>query len=82
MPLRAYAHAPYCHQWPLRLYITFRHFLINGKIKKITEHKMCVEIFSTILSEIFILISRIQRDNITNVHSASCEVPFTLVTLL
>jgi len=49
--------------------------------KKIIEHEMCVKIFSAILSETFTLISRIQRDNIINVHSSSCEVPVTLATL-
>jgi len=78
----AYAHALYCHQWTLRLCIIFRHFLKNGNIKKkIIEHEMCVKIFSAILSETFTLISRIQRDNIINVHSSSCEVPVTLATL-
>jgi hypothetical protein len=26
------AHVPYCHLWPVRLYSTFPHYLINGKI--------------------------------------------------
>jgi hypothetical protein len=30
-----------------------------------TEHKMCVLTFSTALSEIFLIISRTERDNIT-----------------
>jgi len=44
------AHGPYCHLWPSPLYNSFPHFLINGKIlekKKVTEHKICVLIFST-----------------------------------
>ena len=38
----------YCHLWPVRLYIIFPNYLINGTIfekKKITEHGMCVLIF-------------------------------------
>jgi len=44
------AHAPYCHLWPAPLYIIFPHYIINGTIfggGSITEHKMCVLIFST-----------------------------------
>jgi len=42
------AHAPYCHLCPAPLYNIFPHYLINGTIfeKKVTEHKMCVLIFS------------------------------------
>ena len=41
------AHAPYCHLWPAHLYTIFQHRLINGtilerKIEKSIEHKMCV----------------------------------------
>ena len=34
---------------PVPLYNSFSHFLISGKIleKKVTEHKMCVVMFST-----------------------------------
>ena len=43
--------------------------------KKVVEGKMCVSIFSTTLSEIFIIIRRIQRNIIVNMHgAASCEV--------
>ena len=44
------AHAPNGHVWPVPLYNIFPHYLINGTIfekKKVTEHKMCVLIFST-----------------------------------
>jgi len=43
------AHASYCHLWPAPLYNIFPHFLINGTIfekEKVTEHKICVLIFS------------------------------------
>jgi len=45
------AHAPYCQLWPAPFYKISPHFPINGTIfegkKKITQHKMCVLIFST-----------------------------------
>ena len=50
----------------------FPHYLINGTIigKKITEHKMCVLIFSTTLSETFLIIRRTESDNITiHIHT-------------
>jgi len=45
----------------------FPHYLINGTIigEKITEHKMCVLIFSTTLSETFLIILRTEHDDIT-----------------
>jgi hypothetical protein len=46
--------------------------------KKVIEHKMCVLIFSKTLTEI-ILILRIQRDTIINVHRYSCTVPVIIV---
>jgi hypothetical protein len=41
------AHAPYCHLWPVRLYNIFPLYLVNGKIKKNTEHESAVFISST-----------------------------------
>jgi len=39
---------PYCHLWPVQIYNIFPHYLINGITfqKKVTEHKLCVLIFS------------------------------------
>ena len=55
----------------LALYLNhiFRHFLINDTIleKNVTEHKMFVLIFSTNLFEIFLILTRIQRDVVINV---------------
>jgi hypothetical protein len=39
--------------------------------KKGIEHKMCVLIFSTTMSETFPILRRIQRDIIMNVHTSS-----------
>jgi len=36
--------------------------------KKVTEHKMCVLIFLSILSEMFLILRRTERDIIINVH--------------
>jgi hypothetical protein len=55
------AHAPHCHT----------HYLINGpSFKKILNIK-CVLIFSTTLSDIFIILRRIERDMIINVYLSS-----------
>ena len=36
--------------------------------KSVTEHKICILIFSTNLSETYFIIRRIQRDIVINVH--------------
>ena len=56
------AHEPYCHLWPAMLYNIFPHYLINNMLfrgKKSLEYEKCVVIFSTPLSEIFIILRRI-----------------------
>jgi len=60
------ARAPNCHLWPSRLCNIFLHYLINGTIfeKKVTEHKTCVLILYTILSETFLILKGIERDMI------------------
>jgi hypothetical protein len=40
---------------------------------------MCVLIFSTNLSETLLILRRIQRDIIINLHRSLCEVPIILV---
>jgi len=43
----------------------FSNYLINGMIfekKRVIEHKMCVLNLSTMLSEIFLIIRRVDRD--------------------
>ena len=76
----------YCYMWPAPLYSIFPNYLVNGEIfetkKKVTEHKMCVLVSSTILSETFLILRRTERDMIRNVYrSASCKVPVSLVRL-
>jgi hypothetical protein len=50
-----------------------------GFREKVFERKMFVLIFSTTLSEIFLILIIIQRDIIINIHSSLCEVPVILV---
>ena len=46
--------------------------------KNITEHKMCILIFSTNLFETFLILRRIQRGIVKNVKTCSCKVPVIL----
>jgi hypothetical protein len=50
---------------------TLSHKQHDFRGKKVTEHKMCVFILSTILSEIFFNLRRTERDVIKNVHRSS-----------
>jgi hypothetical protein len=47
-------------------------------MKKVIEHKMCVLIFYTNLSQTFLILRRIQRDIITNVHTSTCNTRLVL----
>jgi hypothetical protein len=72
------AHALYCQRSPARLYSIFPHYLINDTIfrggkKKVIEHKICVLIVSTTLSETFLILRRNERDMIKNMHCNSCK---------
>jgi hypothetical protein len=40
----------------------------------ILQHKMCVLIFSATLSQIFVILRKLERDIIINVHRSSCKV--------
>jgi len=48
------------------------------KKKKVLGHKSCVLIFSTNLSETFLILRRTERNMIINVHRFSCNVPVIL----
>ena len=70
----------YCHLWPVRLCQVFPHYLINGTIfgKTLLTIK-CVFWFSVqLLSELFLILGRVQRDIVINVHRSSCKVPFVI----
>jgi hypothetical protein len=69
------------HSWRLWLQHIFRSCLIRGTIfgNKVTEHKMCVFWFSLrVLSKAFLVLSRIQRDIVTNVKSLHVKNPLFL----
>jgi hypothetical protein len=54
----------------------FSHFLIKIRVfkKEVIEYKMCVLIFSTLLSETFLILRRNERDLVKNVYWSSCKV--------
>ena len=56
----------YCRLWPFRFCSIFPHYLIKGTIfeKKKYSNTRCVFIFSTTLSETFLILRRIERGNI------------------
>jgi hypothetical protein len=66
----------YCHLWSVCLYHIFPHYLINGTIfRKMLLNIKRVIIFSTTLSEIILILKRIQR---INSYRSSCKVPVIL----
>jgi hypothetical protein len=71
----------YCHLWPVGLYHNFPTLCDKDtKLKQsVTEHKICVLIFSTNLSKTFLILRRIQRDIIINVYSYLRKVPIILI---
>ena len=51
----------------------------SGGEKKVVEGKMCVSIFSTTLSELFLILRRIQGNIILNIRNSSCGVSVVLL---
>jgi len=49
------------------------------KKKTFIEHKMSVVIFSTTLSETFLILQRTERDMIINVYRSSAKYPLFLL---
>jgi hypothetical protein len=54
----------------------------HGFRKNVIEHKICVLIFSKLLSETFLILRRIQLDITINVFRSSCHVHVILVKIL
>jgi len=52
----------------------------NDFRKNVLEHKMCGRFALQILSEIFLILRRIQGDIIINVNRSACKVPIILVS--
>jgi len=74
------ARAPYYRPWSVRIYKMFPHCLINSTIfgEKVTKHKMCVLIFSTVLSETFLILRRIPLDIIITYTILHVKCPLFL----
>ena len=45
------------------------------KKKKVIEHKMCFDFLYKLLCATFLILRKLQRDIIINVHRSSCKVP-------
>jgi len=81
------ANAPYCHLWPASPYNIFPLFLkkrYDFRGKKVIERKMCVVIFSTNLSEIFLFLRRNERNMIKIYvgHNVKCRYSCELLMKL
>jgi len=53
--------------------------MIFEEKKKDSEHKMCMLIFSTNLSQKFLILGRNERDMNENVYGSSCKVSIFLL---
>jgi hypothetical protein len=68
------------HLWPFDLHYICWHYLINGAIfgKKSLNIKCVFLFYLQLLSEAFLILTRIQRDIITNVKTSWRRVPLFL----
>jgi hypothetical protein len=76
------AHAPYiCYLWPVCLYHIFPRYLhdMNFGGRGLLNIKHVCWFSLRLSSETFLILRRIKRDIITNVHGSSCKVPLILV---
>ena len=73
-------HVPYCHLWPVRLYNTIQHYLINDKIFEKNDRKLNVyfPFFLNTLSEIFLILRWTERNMIKVYIGVEGKHPFFL----
>jgi len=64
----------------VQYFSTVSHKRHNIRKKKLFTIKMCVLIFSTLLSDIFLVLRRTDKDMIKNLHWSSYKVPNILDT--
>jgi hypothetical protein len=70
----------YCHIWPVRLYPIFPHYLIYVTI--FGKQNLLNIIYLQLMPETFLILRRIHRDFIMNIHWSSYKVSVFLVGFL
>jgi hypothetical protein len=75
------AHAPFCNMWPVWLYNSLPHYLINGThFEKVLLKTECVFWFCpSVSSDTFLFPRRSEWNIIEHVHWSSCRVSVILV---
>jgi hypothetical protein len=66
----------------LQYFSTFSHKRHKFSKKKNTEHKMCVLIFSTTLSKMFLILRRTERDIVTMYVGLPVSSPISIKTVV
>ena len=67
-----------CHLWPAPLYRICPHYVISGTIfakKKKSSWTLCFRFSLQLMSEIFLILRRSERNMIKNVYWPTCKVP-------
>ena len=63
------------------IFIHIISYKVRFSEKKVNEHKMCVVISSTNMSQTFLILKSVERDMIKKAQWSSCKVPFVRVRL-